>query len=152
MRTGSTRSGWSRLLPSGFEVFNRNPDSGLRASPHVPDGGGDREAPYGPRVAAQDGRVVQVSETNPNVVWTYGRDRHVPGSSRPRTGIRAPLSSELTGVDPLYEGGLRPFSGFRQVHFFQLTSADHWVTDVFSGDFSIGTGYGYYFVCRVQDP
>lgn len=93
-----------------------------------------------------------MSETNPNVVWTYdvtdtSQDRHAP-----RTGIRAPLSSELTGVDPLYEGGLRPFSGFRQVHFFQLTSADHKVTDVFSGDFSIGTGYGYYFVYRVQDP
>lgn len=76
-----------------------------------------------------------------------------------RPAIQKGLSAELTGVDGLDEGGLRPFPGFRHVYTMDSLSAQtnhstaSEVIDFHPIDFRIGSEYyGYGFVYRAKRP
>ena len=73
-----------------------------------------------------------------------------------RSSVKPPNSSRLYGFDGNHEGGLRPHSGFKQIHeldFYAHASHDETsvVLDFFPVNFSIGSGdYGFGIVYRAQ--
>lgn len=74
-----------------------------------------------------------------------------------RPGVQEPFSFELTGVDSNTEGGLRPFPGFKTVHYLGglnpawKVNGTEQVVEVFCRSFLIGeSSYGYGFVYRVR--
>lgn len=91
-----------------------------------------------------------------STTWEYDLTATSQDRSTERMGVARPNSSRLWGVDGSYEGGVRPFRGFREVHCFDHASwgagydAESEVVDLFPIDFVIGEdGSGYGFVYRV---
>lgn len=91
--------------------------------------------------------------------WAYPLLQTTLDKRLARPGVQRGLSAELTGVDGLDEGGLRPFPGFRRVYTMDSlnaqanhTSASE-VIDFKPIDFRIGAEYyGYGFIYRVKRP
>lgn len=98
--------------------------------------------------------------TNEPQNWVYSHIGLSENKSTNRLGVPFGQAWELSGIDGLEEGALRPFPGFTKIHTFDQLPADEHddpatVTDVFGVDFYVGrnnSAYGFvYRVDRIDD-
>lgn len=91
--------------------------------------------------------------------WPYSLTEISQAKHVPLSAVKAPYAGELAGADGLVQGGIRPLSGFRQIHDFDGFQDDSnhnnssELVDFHPVNFKIrNETYGYGFVYRAIRP
>ena len=91
--------------------------------------------------------------------WPYSLTETSQAKNVPLSAVRAPYAGELAGIDGLVQGGVRPLSGFRQIHDFDGFQSDSnhdassELVDFYPVNFKIEhETYAYGFVYRAIRP
>ena len=89
--------------------------------------------------------------------WIYPTTGCTMSREGMRHNVQPPNAYALTGVEAQVDGGLRPFSGFKEAYRFQVTSlwgvghnSTSEIVDLFVKDMVIGSSYGLAIVYRVR--
>lgn len=115
---------------------------------------------------------MQVPETD--VYWTYSLTKVSETKAAARTGVPPGAAFELVGVDGSNDGGIQPFPGFREAHYFRADQAGNFsstnpyavstptdyrgkwsVRDCWSFSVVAGTStrvYGFVYVAKRPNP